>query len=576
MKKSFFFFCPILFVSVGIMLIKNNSEPSVPILSQRPILTDVIGCAAAPDDKIYADENGKFINILPGWGKHSYNITTENDSAQIYFNQGLSMYYSYHWREAVASFKEAAKFDSTCAMAYWGQALALGPTYNFGYSYKMNANIPSIVEKMNRHSSNGSAKEKDLIAVMNRRYNIADASDKERKKLNGAYADALGTLVTKYRDDLDIKALYTDAVMLIHSWDFWWNDGTPKQWTPQLVQYCKDILEKDPHHPGALHYYIHVTEASRQPGVALASADSLLKLFPGVAHMVHMSSHEYERIGFYAKGVYANEKADSNLVNYDRLAKGLFPVVHASHYFAVDAYCALSGAMYKKAIPKAMTCRVSVEPSNDKTYLQYLYMFPELAMVRLGKWQDILRDTTVIAPGWSYAGVLNDFAKGMAYVNTGSLSQAEKHLKQLTEKQEDKILRIKFSPHSSSPYECSIIAENILRASILFKQKKHNEGITVIKKAILAEDSLLYAEPKTWMLPARQYLGSFFLKLNKPEEAEKVYREDLVWNPGNGWSLLGLYQSLLAQQKKGELKELKALYINSFSEADVIPPGSAY
>ena len=131
-------------------------------------------------------------------------------------------------------------------------------------------------------------------------------------------------LIAKYQDDIDIKALYTDAVMLMHSWDFWNNDGTPKSWTPELVQHCQDILKQDPHHPAGLHYYIHVTEASRKPEVALASADSLIKLFPGVAHMVHMSSHEYERIGYYAKGVMANEEADRSLAVYDSLAKGLF------------------------------------------------------------------------------------------------------------------------------------------------------------------------------------------------------------------------------------------------------------
>ena len=102
--------------------------------------------------------------------------------------------------------------------------------------------------------------------------------------------------------------------------------------------------------------------------------------------MVHMSSHEYERIGYYAKGVDANEKADRNLVIYDSLAKGLFPVVHATHYFAVDAYCALSGAMYKKALPKTMACRNSVEPSHEKTFEQYMYMYPVFGMVRMGKW----------------------------------------------------------------------------------------------------------------------------------------------------------------------------------------------
>ncbi len=576
MKKSLFVFCPLLFIGIAMMFVNNNFEFSEDKQVRRTSVSNIISCAPGIDEVIYTSKDGKFISVLPGWGNHAYTITTQSDSAQIYFNQGLSMYYSYHSREAAASFKEAARFDSSCAMAYWGQALALGPSYNFGYSYKMNKNIPAVIAMMNRNAAQASPKEVDLINVMNKRYNVTDSSDKQRIELNVNYALALKPLVAKFPNDIDVKALYTDAVMLLHSWDFWYNDGTPKIWTPELVQYCEDILKQDPHHPAGLHYYIHVTEASRKPEVALASADSLIKLFPGIAHMVHMSSHEYERIGYYEKGVDANEKADRALVIYDSLTPGLNPTVHATHYFAVDAYCALSGAMYKKALPKTMACRNSVKPTHIETYAQYMYMYPALAMVRMGKWQDILGDTTSIDPQWTFGGLLNDFAKGMAYAKTGLFLQAGNYLKQLQEKKKDSILKIGFSPNKNSPYDCAIVAENILAATIYFDQKKYGPAIIAIKKAILAEDSLIYAEPKLWMLPARQYLGAFLLKVNKPKEAEKVYREDLIWNPRNGWSLLGLYQSLEAQGKSQELKDIKALYMLSFSKADQLPSVSAY
>ena len=577
MKNSFILFGPLLLAGIITMLINSRSGSSNSLTSQRPASADIMECAPGAGETFVAGEDGKFITLLPGWGKHAYKVNTQVDSAQVYFNQGLSMYYSYHSREATASFKEASRFDSSCAMLYWAQALSMGPSYNFGYSYKMKAEIPAIIKNMNRYVSTATPKEKDLVDAMNKRYDVSDTVDTKRKALNVAYAEAMKPLVKKYPDDLDIKALYTDAVMLLHSWDFWYNDGRPKEWTPELVQLCEDILKQDPHHPAALHYYIHVTEASRNPEVALPGADSLLKLFPGVAHMVHMSSHEYERIGFYAKGVDANEKADESMYLYDSLAKGLFKGdYHVPHYFAVDAYCALSGGMYKKAMSKSNALRKMTEPAHDKIYLQYQYMYPSLANVRLGKWQEILKDTTTINPGWSFAGILDDFAKGMAYAKTGSFAPAQKHLEQLREKKKDKILTQKFAPHTSTPYECATVAEYILQGNILFYQGKHNEAIAAIKNAMLAEDSILYSEPKAWMLPARQYLGSFYFSLKQYKKAEKVYRDDLVWNPGNGWSLLGLHQSLQAQKKTKELSKLKTLYSNSFSHADEMPVGSVY
>ena len=98
-----------------------------------------------------------------------------------------------------------------------------------------------------------------------------------------AYANGMKMLMKKYPEDLDLAALYVDAVMLIHPWDFWNNNGSPKPWTPELVKICEHILHKQPLHPAALHYYIHVTEASRNPQVALANADILKDLLPNVA-----------------------------------------------------------------------------------------------------------------------------------------------------------------------------------------------------------------------------------------------------------------------------------------------------
>ena len=210
---------------------------------------------------------------------------------------------------------------------------------------------------------------------MNRRYS-SDTMDTQRPALNLAYAQGMRELISLYPADPDIRILYVDAMMLIHAWDLWNNDGTPKQWTPEIISLCEGVLKENPHHPAALHYYIHLTEASHHPELALASADTLKDLMPGVAHMVHMSSHEYERNGSYALGVEVNDRADEDLILYESLTANLHLSKHALHYFAVQAYCGLSGAMYTKGMSDAIRCSKMAGPSYDDTYSQYLYMMP--------------------------------------------------------------------------------------------------------------------------------------------------------------------------------------------------------
>lgn len=573
MKKLLFIFLPVVLATIAIVHNKSR-ENSLEAISLK--IAGASGCSPVDANAIVPDENGKFITLLPGWGDHSCRITTSNDSAQVYFNQGLTMYYSYHPKEAVASFKEAARFDSSCAMAYWGEALAKGPPYNYGHLYRMDKNIFTVISLMNKYAYNLSDKEKGLIAAMNSRYNNADTEDTNRKNYNVAYASALKDLVHNYNDDADIKALYIDAMMLIHPWDFWHNNGEPKEWTTELVNYAKDILTHDPHHPAALHYFIHLTEASKKADIALPHADSLKKLFPSVAHMVHMSSHEYERNGHYLQGIQVNDKADSSVVAYSMLTNGLIQSVHVPHYDAVAAYCALSAGIYETAMKKANECRAHVSPDATNTYQQYLYMFPYFVMVRTGKWQEILNDSTYIPGDWVYAGIIKDFAAGMAYVKTKNISKAIQCLQQLRQKKEEKILKSRFTPYMSSPFECAEIAENILHATILAAQKKYEAAIAAFNHAIQTEDKLLYTEPKIWMIPSRQYLGALFLQLRQPAKAEKIYREDLVWNPGNGWSALGLYQSLQQQHKNPEPDSLKEVYTRSFAHAEKMPVASVY
>ena len=68
--------------------------------------------------------------LFDGMGDHHFAVSTRDEVAQTYFDQGLTLCYAFNHGEAVASFKEVVRRDPSCAMAWWGQAYALGPYYN--------------------------------------------------------------------------------------------------------------------------------------------------------------------------------------------------------------------------------------------------------------------------------------------------------------------------------------------------------------------------------------------------------------------------------------------------------------
>ena len=74
----------------------------------------------------------------------------------------------------------------------------------------------------------------------------------------------------------------------------------------------------------------------------------------------------------------------------------------------------------------------------------------------------------------------------------------------------------------------------------------------------------------------RHYLGAALLLARRSEEAERVYRDDLTWNQGNGWALYGLGQSLRDQGKPGEAEAVFTSFVTAWRGADVALEASRF
>ena len=62
--------------------------------------------------------------LMPGMGKVHSPVTTKKPEAQAFIDQGVAQLHSFYYFEAERSFRQAAKIDPDCAMAYWGMAMS--------------------------------------------------------------------------------------------------------------------------------------------------------------------------------------------------------------------------------------------------------------------------------------------------------------------------------------------------------------------------------------------------------------------------------------------------------------------
>ena len=534
----------------------------------------------SPDwNQLNVDSLAKNIGVLPGWGEYRWNIATKNDSARFYFNQGINMYYAFHIIESMASFKKAALFDDNNAMICWAIALAYGPNIN-DFAYAATPDAFAAAQKAVSLASNCTASEKALIIAMAVRYS-ADSTT-SRESLNQLYATAMKKAYAQFKGNADVATLYADALMLQHPWDYWKHNGNAEPWTPELLTVLEGVIKLYPEHPGANHYYIHSVEASLNSKRAMASADRLGKLMPGVAHMIHMPSHIYIRNGKYTEGIKVNEMSVTGYNKYLTLFPGVQnnSPLYLIHNLHMQSNCAMMQANYAFSARSAMDCRNSFDtaflstPAPFGTFVQYVYMTPLINDVRFGKWDAILAAAPV-QDQYQYSTVLWHWARGMAFAGKKEIAAAQHELDLVQKKMSSSDMVIRMEPFNA-PVDAAKVAEKLLAGVIAEQQNNFPQAIALLTQAVAFEDALIYNEPRDWLLPSREYLGIALLHSGNAAKAERIFKEDLKENPNTHWSLFPLYQSLLQQQKNVAAAAIKKQFDNAFKGADIVAGNIAF
>jgi len=560
---KYFFLLVVVVTGVAGIACKNNEKPADPDGRNRPV-----SVFCAPDFDPAKMEQGN-APLFEGLGKLHYPVSTKNEMAQAYFNQGLTLIYSFNHGEAGRSFKAALKHDSALAMAYWGLGMVLGPNYNAPLNPTSLSDINDALDKAVKYAANATEKEKALIDALAKRFPREEVKD--MGPYNTAYAAAMKQVYDRYPDDAEVIELYADALMNEHPWDLFLKDGTARPWTAEILRVLEEGIAKFPQHAGLNHSYVHAIEASATPEKGLEAVGKLLNLLPAAGHLVHMPAHIYVRTGHYHKGVEATElafNADSTYIAQCKV-QGAYPLLYYPHNVHFLAACAFFEGNSKKAMEAAWT----VSRKTDKVMLgesvsiQHYYIIPYYVMVQLGKWEDIMK---LPPPGESmkYPVAIWHYARGMALAAKGNIEAAQAENDALQKIADDESLKSQRIWDINSSYDLVNIAAHTLEGEIAMHQKRYDAAIAEFKKAVVIEDNLMYQEPPDWFFSVRHSLGHTLVLAKRYEEAEKVYLEDLAIYRENGWSLLGLYNSLAAQGKQEEAAKAKNRFDQAWAHAD--------
>jgi tetratricopeptide (TPR) repeat protein len=506
--------------------------------------------------------------LLKGLGSHTHPVTTRSPLAQRYFDQGLNLVYAFNHAEAIRSFRQAALIDPDCAMAYWGQALALGPNINAPMSVEHGRQAYEAIQLALKSKSSES--ERAYIDALAKRYSKDEHQD--RKSLDRAYAGAMRNLAEQYPQDDDAQTLYAAALMNLRPWSYWQADGSSYSETAPVVPVLEAVLKRNPGHIGANHYYIHAVEATDSPERAVPAAERLQAEVTGAGHLVHMPAHVYIRVGRYADASEANVRAiaaDENYITQCR-AQGIYPLgyyPHNIHFLWASSSMEGHSQVALEAAEKVASKVQGQELDDLPSWARIFTMIPLYAKIRFGKWDDILRENQPQLKRPFYRGIWH-FARGLAFNAKGPSSSARKELDSLhTMASDPSVAGLEVG--ATTVGNLFEIASLVLSGEIEAKQRNYETAISHLDRAVRLQDGLPYNEPPDWYYPVRQSLGAVLLAAGRPAEAETVYWQDLKQNPENGWSLFGLAKSLWAEGKKDEAVGIEKRFQKAWSRSDV-------
>ena len=285
--------------------------------------------------------------LLEGMGKVVFPVTTAIGDAQRFVTQGVAQLHVFYYLEAERSFRQAAKLDPGCPMAYWGMAMA-----NVNNPKRAKGFLKSALLFAGKTTI--TPRERLYLDALSAFYKEG-GDDKARRQ---GMLLGLEAIVQDYPDDAEAQ---TWLAMIA-----WQNSATDGIGSRQAVEsLIEGALRAEPLHAGAHHYRIHLWD-SVKPARALPSAALFAKSAPGIAHAWHMPGHTYTGLKRYADAAYQQE--GSARVDHAAMARDRIMPFEIFNYAHNNQWLATSCSHVGRARDAVAVARNLVEQPRDPKF----------------------------------------------------------------------------------------------------------------------------------------------------------------------------------------------------------------
>jgi tetratricopeptide (TPR) repeat protein len=447
----------------------------------------------------------------------------------------MLLLHSFEYGRARRSFQEASSLAPEFAMAYWGEAM----THNHPIWGEQDRRAGlAALDKLAPTSSERRAKapterEKMYFDAVERLY-----AEGTQTEVATAYSKAMEAIANRFPDDLEARAFYALSLLGL--------TGTTRNTENYMraAAVAEEIYEKNPKHPGALHYLIHAYDDPVHAPLGLRAARVYGTIARGASHAQHMPSHIFFALGMWEDSITAN--IASMRTARDAGSGGYHPL-----HWLVHAYPQLGRSNEAYKLLAIVEDDIKRDPSP--------YVRTHLAMCRAtllvetpGEGPASLLET-VDGSGLNNFGAFtgHDLAIGLEHIRRKNLVSARQSLEQLRGRTAGKTVRSdntdvvsRYNTVSQSDLDAAAVMSQILEAAILFASGEREEGIRKAIAAAEAEDKLVFEYgPPAVPKPAWEAAGEMLLVAGRKNEAAAAFRNALKRYPNRRMSNEGLRMS---------------------------------
>ncbi len=492
---------------------------------------------------------GKHMPLIKGLAPVHYAVMAANPEVQAYVDQGFALLYGFEYDKARRSFATARALDPECAMCAWGEAMAMGPNINSGDMSPADSKVARELVGKALAQTGLPDRDRALLDALSQRY--APGAPKDQRGVHAeTYADAMMAAARSWPGDDVVVMLAAEAAMNVRPWDYWEADAhTPLPWAAKALPLVETVLARNPDQPEAIHLYIHLTEASNDPGRAEKYADKLGALAPQSAHLVHMPSHTYYRLGRFAESVVINERA----VELDEaMARrlGEDPKFYGYFFHHTGFIMSAAGQIGDGATALKMAAELEEAAPADKALkaprlqgalvmaLQTRLQFQSPAEILALKAPD--SRLRAVQPFWHAA-------RAEAFARQGDPASARREITLMQKARNG-------SGAAEEVLTMERLANETVQGRLALAVRDYAAAAAYFRAANAIEKTLPYNEPPFAGRMATIALGRALLAAGDNKGARAAFEEALKVRPGNGWALWGLAQADMPDGDRGGAK----------------------